>query len=178
MWIPLCGWRYYACIDRLARIANHKVFVQHETTRNGTLLNWSSKSLAGAVIGGYWDSEIPRENGLSGVVLIKLNYVGGNQRQITGAVHCASWCKAITQTCLWQPPYLFTDDQRQGWLAVLQSNCMLITRAVEWGVRHGQTAQFVLVDVKWFNKNRWVRLDTERKPFPQIKVEQRIITYL
>lgn len=42
----------------------------------------------------------PESAALSGVVLIKLNYVGGNQRQITVVVHCARWCKAITQTWL------------------------------------------------------------------------------
>lgn len=146
MWIPLRRWRYFACAARLARIGGRKVLgffwgegVKHETTRNGTLLNWSVKYLSPELsLGAIEIVGFPGSVALSGVVLIKLNYVGGNQRQISAAVHCAGRCKAITQTRLRQPPCLFADDQRQGRLAVSPSNCMLITPAVERDTHCGQ----------------------------------------
>lgn len=115
--------------------------MKRETTPNGTLLNWSVKYLSPELsLGAIETVGFPESAALSGVVLIKLNYVGGNQRQITVAAHCARRCKAITQTRLWQPPCLFTDDQRQGRLAVSPSSCVLITRAVEWDARDSQAA--------------------------------------
>lgn len=70
-----------------------------ETTRNGTLLNWSVKYLSPELsLGAIEIVGFPESAALSGVVLIKHNHVVGNQRQITVAAHCAGWCKAITQT--------------------------------------------------------------------------------